>query len=126
MHTRNSPPQAKDNLPLPPSLEPTAKANWSLNDETSFINYIADHKAEAGDGMKFKTSFWNGAADLMKAHTEAGGPKTAAACSSKWDRVHITLIAPKNLTFFSSSKSLTTSSLHSKSYQGSAGMMIRA
>jgi hypothetical protein len=24
------------------------------------IRYIAKHKAEAGDGMKFKASFWSG------------------------------------------------------------------
>ena len=91
MHTRNSPPQAKDDLPVLPSIDATAKANWSLHDEIAFINYIADHKAEAGDGMKFKTSFWNGAADFMKADTESGGQKTASGCSTKWDRVHLFL-----------------------------------
>ena len=87
MHTRNSPPQAKDKLPIPPSLEATVKASWEPSNEIAFIDYIADHKAEAGDAMKFKASFWNGAADHMKAYTTTGGPKTTAGCAAKWDRV---------------------------------------
>jgi hypothetical protein len=86
MHTCNSPPQAKDELPVPPSLEATVKANWEPSDEIAFIDYIADHKAEAGDATKFKVSFWNGAADYMKAYTTTGGLKTAS-CTAKWDWV---------------------------------------
>ena len=52
-----APPQSKDNPPVSPSFEATLKANWELDDEIVFLDYIADHKAEAGDGMKFKASF---------------------------------------------------------------------
>jgi hypothetical protein len=56
-------------------------------DEIALIEYIAEHKAEAGDGMKFKASFWSGAAKEMVSHSALGGVKTWQACSSKWDRV---------------------------------------
>jgi len=55
------------------------------------IEYIAEHKAEAGDGMKFKASFWSGAAKEMVSHSALGGMKTSQGCSSKWDQVHTTL-----------------------------------
>ena len=117
-----APPQSKDNPPVSPSFEATLKANWELDDEIVFLDYIADHKAEAGDGMKFKASFWNGAAELMKAHTVTGGPKTAAGCSTKWDQVcDYTLNNKQSNTAFSS-KSLTMLLLDSRSYQVSPGM----
>jgi len=82
MQTRtSSPPQA------PPPPEASAKAQWSEADEIALIEYIAEHKAEAGDGMKFKASFWTGAAKEMLSHCAVGGLKTSPACSSKWDRV---------------------------------------
>jgi hypothetical protein len=85
MQTRSSsPPQAPD---APPQPESSGKAHWSEDDEIALIEYIADHKAEAGDGMKFKGAFWTGAAKEMQAHSSLGGPKTPAGCSSKWDRV---------------------------------------
>jgi hypothetical protein len=59
-----------------------------VDDEIALIEYITDHKAQAGNGMKFKPLFWTGAAKAMLAHTALGGPKTAPRCSAKWDRVH--------------------------------------
>ena len=86
MQTRNSsPPQAPDVVPPPP--EASVKAQWSEANEITFIEYIAEHKAEAGDGMKFKASFWTGAAKEMASHSALGGLKTAQGCLSKWDRV---------------------------------------
>jgi hypothetical protein len=79
MQTRNSsPPQAP---------EAPSKAQWSEADEIALIDYITEHKAEAGDGMKFKASFWSGAAKEMVSHSALGGVKTSQGCSSKWDRV---------------------------------------
>jgi hypothetical protein len=102
VQTRNSPPQTAG--ALPPSLpEPGPNAHWSDSDEIAFIKYITDHKAEAGDGMKFKASFWTGAAQMMLAHSEIGGTKTSQACASKWDRVrtcppHAYLLADMSFT----------------------------
>ncbi len=85
MQTRNSsPPQAPE---APPPPEASGKAQWSVADEIALIDYIANHKAEAGDGMKFKPSFWSGAAKEMVSHSTLGGVKTSQGCSSKWDRV---------------------------------------
>jgi len=81
-HT-SSPPQA----PPPPQAEASAKAQWSKADEIVLIKYIAEHKAEAGDGMKFKASFWTGAAKEMLSHCAVGDVKMLQACSSKWDQV---------------------------------------
>ena len=80
---RSSPPQA----PPPPQAEASAKAQWSKADEIALIEYITEHKAEAGDGTKFKPSFWTGTAKEMLSHCALGGVKTSQACSSKWDRV---------------------------------------
>jgi len=115
-------------LPVASSLESTVKAYWDTADEIAFINYIANHKSEAGDGMKFKSAFWNAAAEMMKAHSSTGGPKTAGGCSTKWDRVCVYLIYNESmndltcLRLFTSSKNLTMSLLGSKGYQVSAGM----
>jgi hypothetical protein len=79
----SSPPQA----PPPPQAEASAKAQWSEADEIALIKYIAEHKAEAGDGTKFKLLFWTGAAKEMLSHCALGGMKTSQACSSKWDQV---------------------------------------
>ena len=130
MQTRNSsPPQAPADNPPPP--EASGKAQWSEADEIALIEYITDHKAEAGDGMKFKASFWSGAAKAMVSHSSLGGVKTPQGCSSKWDRVRTYYNSPQvstditmNLT---SSGSHTTSSLHSKPIvPDSAGVKPRA
>jgi len=77
----NSPPQPPG--PLPSLPETTPKAHWSEADEIALIDYITKHKAKAGDGMKFKSSFWTDVAKEMLAHTTSGGPKTIAGCSAK-------------------------------------------
>jgi hypothetical protein len=58
-----------------------------VDDEIALIEYITDHKAQVGDGMKFKLLFWTGTAKAMLVHTALGGPKMALRCSAKWDRV---------------------------------------
>ena len=71
-----------EDLPVSASLTANLKASWTATDEVIFIQYITDHKAEAGDGMKFKPSFWTGAATTMAPHVMLGGVKTAASTSS--------------------------------------------
>ena len=72
--------------PLPPS-KASGKAQWTEADEIALIDYITKHKAEASDGMKFKSSFWSGAAKEMALHSTLGDVKTPQGCSSKWDWV---------------------------------------
>jgi hypothetical protein len=62
---------------------------WTLDDESRLINFLLDHQAEAGDGANFKTTVWNAAGEELSKHVSKGGPKTAASCKSKWDRVRI-------------------------------------
>ena len=87
MQTHNSNILPQPPGPLPSLLEMVLNANWSDANEIALINYIADNKAKAGDGMKFKPSFWTEVAKEMLAHTELGGPKTGPRCAAKWDRV---------------------------------------
>ena len=109
MQTRTSPPQEPD--PLPSLPETPLKASWTEPDEIVFIQYIADHKAEAGDGMKFKPSFWTGAAKEMEPHCGSGGPKTVQSCQAKWDRVRMKL--PH--IYLSADMSFTSSRRHTMS-----------
>ena len=86
MQTCNSSlPQAPvEDLPPP---EASSKAQWSEVDEIALIKYIAEHKYEGGDLMKFKMPFWNAVAMEMVSHSALGGVKTSQGCMSKWDRV---------------------------------------
>jgi hypothetical protein len=47
------------------------------------INFLLDHKAEAGDGGSFKANIWNAAAVKMLKHTTKGGPKIAGKFKAK-------------------------------------------
>ena len=94
MQTRNSSlpqPPPEEAPPPPPPPEASGKAQWTEADEIALIDYIAEHKAEVGDGMKFKSSFWTGAAKEMALHSALGGVKTPQGCSGKWDRVRTKL-----------------------------------
>jgi hypothetical protein len=117
MQTRNSsPPQPPAEAP---PLEASGKAQWYEADEIALIEYITEHKAEAGDGMQFKSSFWSGVAKEMVSHSVLGGVKTPQGCSSKWDRVRtklsqVILLLTHIYYDLSSSRSRTMSSLRSK------------
>lgn len=63
------------------------KAIWTIEDETALIDFLAERKAEAGDGANFKGAVWGAAAQEMAKHTTKGGVKTADACKTKWGRV---------------------------------------
>jgi hypothetical protein len=82
MHTRRT----SDSPPT--STEEHAKADWTLEDIEAFIDFLIEHKAEAGDDANFKPSVWSGAASEMAKHTTKGARKSAAACKSKWAQVH--------------------------------------
>lgn len=59
---------------------------WTPEDEARLVQFLREHHAEGGDGAGFKQSVWNGAAEELSKHITRGGPKTSAACKSKWDR----------------------------------------
>ena len=65
-------------------------ARWTVDEERSLIDYLSNHKSEAGDAMNFKMTTFRAAAEHIKqayAHQQ-GGEKTADACRTKWGNVH--------------------------------------
>ena len=72
---------------MPPKKD---RAYWSTQDETALLNYLLEHKAEAGDGGNFKEAVFEGARAALQSarRTDAkGAPKTLSSCKSKWSRV---------------------------------------
>ena len=67
-----------------PSTMATLCAIWTVNNETVLIDYLDEHQAEAGDGLSFKMSTWNGAAVKVAESTMKGGPKDGTGCKNKW------------------------------------------
>ena len=67
-------------------------AHWSLHDETTLLDYLWDHRSEAGEGMSFKAPTLAGAAVKLQGATAKGGPKTAGSCKNKWGKVRDLII----------------------------------
>ena len=86
MQTCSSPPQS---FIIDITVISTGKpwADWSYANEVELINFILDHKAEAGDFATFKPTVWNAASQHLEQYWKKGGPKTAASCSSKWTQL---------------------------------------
>ena len=63
------------------------RCDWSDEDEIQLINFLIEHKAEAGDSAMFKAPIWNTASQLLEKSHVKGGPKTSKACSDKWMRI---------------------------------------
>ncbi|KAE9385973.1 hypothetical protein BT96DRAFT_789430, partial [Gymnopus androsaceus JB14] len=59
-------------------------AQWTYSDTKNFLNFLALHCSEMGEGFSFKTRTFNAAAEHMVQFTTVGGVKDAAACRSKW------------------------------------------
>ena len=67
-----------------PSTMATLHAIWTVNDETVLIDYLDKHQAEAGDGLSFKMSTWNGAVVKVVESTTKGVSKDGTGCKNKW------------------------------------------
>ena len=95
MQTRRSPPQSNnsnsdDGKAGTSDLPSTSgTVHWTVEEEAILIKFLVVHKAEAGNGLNFKTSIWTAAAEHMQLHTKKGGIKTASKCKSKWARVSV-------------------------------------
>ncbi|KIL58958.1 hypothetical protein M378DRAFT_85731, partial [Amanita muscaria Koide BX008] len=68
-----------------PSAKP-GRAVWTMEDEKSLINFMKEHKSEAGDGWNFKKATWQAAAVELSKRS----PKTWSACKSKWQNLKAT------------------------------------
>ncbi|KAF8209966.1 hypothetical protein K438DRAFT_1571813, partial [Mycena galopus ATCC 62051] len=60
-------------------------ASWRQpEDEKKLIEYLLEHRAEAGDGTKFKATTFQGAATHVNLTRIKGGPKTGKSCEQKY------------------------------------------
>ncbi|KAH9021496.1 hypothetical protein EDB85DRAFT_2152307 [Lactarius pseudohatsudake] len=59
---------------------------WSPIDEDTLLDYLWDHRSEAGEGMCFKAPTLTGAAAKVQETTTKGGPKTMGSCKNKWGK----------------------------------------
>jgi hypothetical protein len=63
-------------------------AHWTTSDEAALIDFLVEHKAEAGDGFTFKGPIWKAAAVHIVAYNVRGNPKTDHVCKNKWTWMH--------------------------------------
>jgi len=62
-------------------------AHWSLADENVLLDYLWEHRSEAGEGVSFRAPTLAGAAAKLKETTMKGGLKTGGSCKNKWGKV---------------------------------------
>jgi hypothetical protein len=73
----------------------TQHAFWTSAEESAFVDFLVDNKAEAGDGGNFKTATYQGALGHVAPLYERGAAKTVKVLRNKWTAVcslHIFLI----------------------------------
>ncbi|KAJ7718237.1 hypothetical protein B0H16DRAFT_1425954 [Mycena metata] len=77
---------ASSDLPPGPTIIQTTgdKAVWLERDEKHLIEYLIEHKAEAGDNGNFKSSTFRGAAEHLEVTRTKGAKKTARSCEAKY------------------------------------------
>jgi len=68
------------------SSHPGMQVSWSEADTDILLDLVATHRASAGDGLNFKTSFWNTVAAAL-CNPSKGAVKSSKACKDKWKRV---------------------------------------
>jgi hypothetical protein len=68
------------------SLKPE-RADWNANETAALVDYLYEHKSEAGDGGSFKNQTFNAAVQAISGFRTAGPPKTAKMCKTKWAAV---------------------------------------
>ena len=74
-------------------------AIWNDVETQSLINYLIEHKSEAGDGVKFKDPTFTGAAEAILPLRTKEPPKTGKMCKTKFASVS-KLYLPQNLIDF--------------------------
>ncbi|KAF8145042.1 hypothetical protein K438DRAFT_1945226 [Mycena galopus ATCC 62051] len=71
--------------PGPLGLPASGAASWRQpEDEKKLIEYLLEHRAEAGDGTNFKATSFRGAATHVNLTRIKGGPKTGKSCEQKY------------------------------------------
>jgi hypothetical protein len=62
-------------------------AHWDEGEVSALVDYLCEHRSEAGDGGSFKASTFNAAAEAIQPFHKSGPPKTSAMCKRKWQSV---------------------------------------
>lgn len=64
----------------------SSRCKWSSEDERAFIDFLIEHKAEAGDNG-FTNKIFQQAATVLQTRGSSGGLKTARTYKNKYARV---------------------------------------
>ncbi|KAF8584371.1 hypothetical protein K439DRAFT_1282434, partial [Ramaria rubella] len=60
---------------------------WGNGSLEALVNFLVEHKAEAGDGGNFPETVFTQAAQMLLPFYVRGAVKTAKACKQKWAQV---------------------------------------
>src|SRR5882724_10479271 len=63
------------------------KAHWNQADEVTLINYLIEHKSEAGHRESFKKEQFQAVSRILMECTIHGGPKTLTTFRNKWTQL---------------------------------------
>ena len=66
-------------------------AVWLDDDVDYFLDFLLEHKAEAGNNTNFKLATYRQAAELMQGHSSQGKTKDAESCKNKYCAVRYTV-----------------------------------
>ncbi|KAF8583542.1 hypothetical protein K439DRAFT_1267532, partial [Ramaria rubella] len=57
---------------------------WRNGSLEALVEFLVEHRAEAGDGANFTETIWNQATQKMVPYYSKGAVKTPKVCRSKW------------------------------------------
>ncbi|KAF8588841.1 hypothetical protein K439DRAFT_1613191 [Ramaria rubella] len=83
MQTHSSPPGQSISAATQGLRDERHRCDWG-NDSEVFINFLLEHKAEAGNGINFTDMVFNKAAAMLVPYYMTGAAKTAKARKGKW------------------------------------------
>ena len=106
-------------------VEMAPTAHWTPKEELAFINFLVEHKSEAGDGRNFKVATFQKAEAHLAPLLERGAIKTQKSCRNKYSAVcHLSHInSPSHHLQYSSSTGSIMSLLQFKASWAGHGMM---
>lgn len=70
-----------------PATEKKEVTVWTEAETTALVDYLVEHRAEAGDGGNFKAASFNNAAKHIAPLLNRGLVKTAKTIKTKWSGV---------------------------------------
>ncbi|KAF8806875.1 hypothetical protein BYT27DRAFT_7292271 [Phlegmacium glaucopus] len=63
-------------------MSPTA--HWTAREELALVDFLVEHKSEAGDGSSFKAATFQKAAKHLAPLLERGAAKNQKSCGNKY------------------------------------------